>query len=204
MLAHPSPSKTFKLIYSGGYVLTESLNAIISYEKNEFGLEFYLSSPSAAEKGQRVLVGITNSEDLRNGKLNFVIESMSGKQHSHHDPTTVSTTCHQSHQSPALRHLVRTCMGLAILRELSEDERNQIEAFKKASRGKSSFSLNLFWFCVKDPKEFQTNLTIFCAFHSKLLNQKRRQIKSLKWCTMQDKRWPCQLISTSSWFRLAD
>ena len=127
----PPPTKAFKLLYSDGYVLTQSSNAIVSYERNEFGLKFYLSSPTAAERNQRVLVGTTRWEDMRNSKMSFAIESIA--KNPHQEPTTAPHFCHIS---SSVRHLIQTCHGLANVRDLDEDERHQMEVFKKASLGK--------------------------------------------------------------------
>lgn len=126
-----SPSTALKLIYSDGYVLSESANAIVSYERNEFGLQFYLFSQNATGKAQRVLIGDRTSDDMRTAKLNFVIESLSGKD----DLATKAYSCNES-SSPLLRHLIRFCVGYAKLRELTDQENSQMEEFKRASKGK--------------------------------------------------------------------
>lgn len=123
------------MIYSDGYVLSESTNAVVGYERNEAGLEFFLFSQNAIGKTQRVLIG--NSNHM--GTTSFVIESLAGSD----DLATNRFFCFEN-SSPSLRHLIRACVGYAKLRELNDEENSEMEEFKAAFNGKTSFETVMF------------------------------------------------------------
>lgn len=123
------------MLYDSDYVVTTSYrHGKFAYKHNKGYITFMTQHDKASSVGEFMIL----KENLKKQNLSFTIE-----------PLDVNLTCVDG-SSEKMRDLISVCHGL-VLREMTEDERKQMQKIQINNPGKLGLSSNLCNLTNSDP-----------------------------------------------------
>lgn len=123
-----------KILYSDGYVFTESSFAAISYQREASFLHFNLFAYDWTGDHREMLLSTDVFQSIKDAQLSFVVEAII--VHDSPGSDAVDNEYCKRNSSSELRPLIERCGGMVRLRKLRPEERNQMAAFKASWEGK--------------------------------------------------------------------
>ena len=125
-----------KVLYDRGFVVSESIDfseMSLSYESYEGG---HFSFSAASNNTEDLFERMEIKEGFEKQSPNFTVEIYS-KYEKDYNPH-LDRFC-KDNSSKALRNLIKHCWARTLLREMTDEEKEQMRKFKKEQQSKQNF-----------------------------------------------------------------